>query len=303
MKTEEIRIYNKFITAVNRNTPHEVAELLYQHPFLKGELESFIPETQETPFQFALANPERKELAKVLFGFGAKKPEDSKVTLTEDPANLKKSVIAHYNLDTIEQLYILTGAYATNCDRTINDKRKGPHLRFIFSLTDQRIEDTKVLLKLFGIEFYAALGTTNVRYITITPDQFQKVNKLFKNHYFLGEKSHNIKIDNLNDDERLSLFNIIFSEQFLSELENRNKERYRMDHIMQIFAAFTMKKAPCFKYLADKGHIFEHKVILDAQKEAADPDDDESDLLKTGSAYLPGFKPPVEEKGQKGKRT
>lgn len=295
MQTKQLHTYSKFIDAVKKNDVQQVAELLYEHAFLSALLEKNMPETTLTPYAFCNQNKGRAELEEILIALGAtskkEKPLSQEITpyqeipLTQfvsssssfESSDIKlnnsasgdsliekqEKIIKKYHLDCIQKLYILTGIRPFTCDRTLNQHgKKGIHLRFMMP----HLEKTSVemILKLFNIPFNDGFGSTTHSYISILPEYYRTIDSYFCNPALQSNaldanlKSSNFCIDEFSPEKKVALFDILYSNKFLANLEHRNNNQYPLDTIMIFLTKFNMKNSFCFEYLEEKGHSFKH---------------------------------------------
>lgn len=296
MPVEQLPIYAKFVESVKKNDVQKTAELLHEHPFLSHNLEKVMPETTRTPYLFCTLNPGMTELAEVLVVFGAtlnnEKLASQEITpyqempLTQLPppssdspeiklysllekslAERKQEVIKKYHLDTIQKLYILTGMRPFFCNRTLHrNGTQGSHLRLMMPhLQKIRVE---VLLNLFNIPFNDGFGTATHSYIAILPANYDAINVYLNNSNVPTSipsdiKIPNFSIDDLPSENKIALFDILFSTKFLIGLEERNNHQYDLNKIMLHLAKFNMKNSFCFEYLEEQGHEFKHQPLVE----------------------------------------
>ncbi len=309
MKNEHILFYNRFVTAVQENKPATVAELLTLYPFLVNYLEEPLSKELDpvTPFFFAVKNTAKFEVARILCAFGAfhkwgNLRKDSAFWMPRngapipvlpemaalkeaDPQQLKTEIINKYHLQTIEQLYILTGVAPENCDKTMDKTMKqGPHLRFTLHMTDSSSIDLSLVLKLFGIQYCADLYKPEQQkiFITITPDQYPQINALFSSNVVPPDiiaKNRSIDIDQLTPETKVKLFDLLFSRK---GMHDRN-HKYPMVGVMSVLSRFMMENSPCFQ--TGSSLIKKRKKI--ETEESATTSSGLVDSLS--SVYLPGL--------------
>ncbi len=280
INTKDKAIYDKLMTAVKNLNAPQTAEILYFYPFLTPYLEKSMP-----GLNLHVAAQNSVELIDIFNAFWPDCEHEKNTNASQDSgsfpllplngsenfkesiAELKSTLIQKYNLETIYQLYILTGIQPTNCDRTLNkDGHKGPHLRFVLPFFDslgkelsKEYIETKTLLKLFNIEFADGFGTNQHHFISILPNQYALINDIF-NQQTLNPTSA-IQTNILEDNEKLCLFNILFSLDYLRKLQKRNNDDYMLTGVMLTLANFNLNGSPCFNYLKEMGHVFKHEVF------------------------------------------
>lgn len=171
-------------------------------------------------------------------------------------------------------LYILTGVKPAVYTGKIDQLREGEHLRFSFSAKNADFHALRAKLKFFGIQHCAALfknletraGADVLQfYITVSKDQFKKVNA-----YFAPGASTSLSLDNtqyavLDLDEPLkkTIMMMLFSPHYIEDLKERAKDQYSLDGVMYYIAQLTLNTMPCFTYLKERGLEAGFSVVLE----------------------------------------
>lgn len=176
--------------------------------------------------------------------------------------------------DTQHLLYILTGVKPAVYTGKIDELRDGEHLRFSFPAKNADFHALRAKLKFFGIQHCAVLfknleprkGADVLQfYITVSKDQFKKVNS-----YFAPGASTSLSLDDtqyavldLEEPLKKTIMMMLFSPLYIEGLKERAKDQYSLDGVMYYIAKLTLNTMPCFGYLKERGLEAGFSVVLE----------------------------------------